>query len=64
MGPVIASIAGAGGVAGAISAAAWWMHADGPTRLCAGLVAVFHPSPERRKDALAVLAAMKRRGRR
>ncbi|GAB2554728.1 hypothetical protein GCM10027167_72290 [Nocardia heshunensis] len=63
MGTLIASIAGAGGVAGAIGASAWWMHTDGPTRLCAGLVAVFHSSPDRRKDARAVLAATKRRGR-
>ncbi|RMI35038.1 hypothetical protein [Nocardia stercoris] len=37
----------------------WWMTHDGPARLCAGMVAVFHSNTERRKDARAVLAATK-----
>lgn len=54
------TIVSAGPGAGAI----WWVHRDGPTRLCAGLVAVFHPTAARRRDARAVLAATKRSGQR
>ncbi|MFE7723519.1 hypothetical protein ACFU44_31350 [Nocardia rhizosphaerihabitans] len=60
---LLATVASAGGAASFLGAFTMWVHADGPTRLCAGAVAVFHRDKERRKDARAVLAATKRRRR-
>ncbi|RDI63508.1 hypothetical protein DFR76_110205 [Nocardia pseudobrasiliensis] len=45
---VAASLAGVGGFA-------WWLRHDGPIRLIAGCVAVLHPDPTRRNDAVEVL---------
>lgn len=60
---LITTAASAGVGASALGGFMWWLHADGPTRLCAGLVAVFHRDQNRRRDARSVLAATKRRGR-
>ncbi|WP_040732702.1 hypothetical protein [Nocardia tenerifensis] len=56
-------ITGTSTIAAVVGSILWWLHIDGPTRLCAGFVAVFHPSKERRADARAVLTATKRRRR-
>ncbi len=54
-------LTGAGAGAAILSAVLWWLHTDGPARLCAGFVAVFHPDKSRRADARAVLTATTRR---
>ncbi|WP_157762804.1 hypothetical protein [Nocardia yamanashiensis] len=67
MATLISTVGTAGfGAAALFLGLLWWLYVDGPARLCAGLVAVFHPKPDRRKAALAVLEStrgLRRRGR-
>ena len=60
---LITTAASAGGGATLVAGLVMWVHTDGPTRLFAGCVAVFHRDAARRKDARAVLTATKRHGR-
>ncbi|MFE3989855.1 hypothetical protein ACFXPR_35725 [Nocardia tengchongensis] len=65
-GPVtvlITTCASAGAGAGTLAGLVWWVYADGPARLFAGLFAVLHPDEKRRKDARAVLTNTKRHRR-
>lgn len=60
---LITTAASTGVAASVVGGLVWWIHADGPIRLCAGFVAVLHRDAARRKDARAVPAATKRHGR-
>lgn len=62
MNAVITTASEVGLPASVVGAVIWGLSTDVVTRLCAGMVAVFHDNSTRRRDARAVLTATKRPG--
>lgn len=52
---MIEFLTGAGTLGALSGALAYWLLRDGPVRLVAGILAVLHRDPVRRRDARAVL---------